>query len=464
MPRGETNDDAPSFILPGGKVDPDAVRMAIGDAEIDDAADETGENDADGLARVTFTLKRDLDKRLDKYLTDRIPFMSRSQLQRLIDEGGVQVNGREPKASTKLRVGDTVVVAIPPPPPTDIQPEAIPLDVLFEDACMIVVNKQPGLIVHPARSHLKGTLLNALVHHFGEGIRHQASGIGEEGTRDQGSGTGEEEVAKGRTGLSSVGKDLARPGVVHRLDKHTSGVMVVAKDDTAHWRLGRQFEDRRVDKRYLALVEGIVEADVDVIDVPLGPSISRAKGAREKQQVRRDQLGKPAVTIYRVRERFYSPGTVIPALGADRGEAPAERLPPHLRPIEPEGPPAVAAIGPRSRGFTLVELELKTGRTHQIRVHMSHIGHPLVGDDMYGGHHLDPRTLHAESDLPEFARQALHATVLGIHHPMSNEPLVFTAPVAEDLASLIGVLRARWVSARVQTPPGATVDLRSALP
>lgn len=449
MPRGEAKDDAPSFLLPGGTVDPDAVRLAIGDAEVDDTIDDAGESDADGLARVTFTLKRDLDKRLDKYLTDRIPFMSRSQLQRLIDEGGVQVNGRAPKASTKLRIGDTVVVAIPPPPPTDIQPEAIPLNILFEDACMIVVNKQPGLIVHPARSHLKGTLLNALVHHFGGGISEQAPG-------DRGEGE-----TQGRAGLSSVGKDLARPGVVHRLDKHTSGVMVVAKDDTAHWRLGRQFEDRRVDKRYLSLVEGIVEADVDVIDVPLGPSISRAKGAREKQQVRRDQLGKPAVTIYRVRERFYTPGTVIPSLPASRDEQSTARLPPHLRPVETEGPPAVAAIGPRSRGFTLVELELKTGRTHQIRVHMSHIGHPLVGDDMYGGHHLQPSTLHAGSELPEFTRQALHATILGIHHPMTDEPLVFTAPLAGDLAALVSLLRAHWVSSGPQMPPGATIDLRA---
>ncbi len=369
------------LILPGGKVDPDAVRLAIGDGEA------TDEGEAEGLARVTFRLSRDLDKRLDKYLTDRIPFMSRTQLQRLIEEGGVLVNSRAAKASQKLRIHDVVEVALPPPPATEIQPEDIPLDVLFEDEHLIVVNKQPGLIVHPARSHLKGTLLNALVHHF-----------------RQGGGA-----------LSEVGKGHARPGVVHRLDRFTSGVMVVAKEDTAHWRLGRQFEERMVDKRYLALVEGDVEADADVIDAPLGDSTSRIKGRREKQQVRYDEGGKPAVTVYRVRRR----------LGSGAG------------------------------AHSLVELELKTGRTHQIRVHMAHIGHPLVGDDMYGGKHV-------EFDGMLFARQALHAATLGFRHPMMNLPMSFTASAARDFAALIGWLGSQGAGP-IQTPPGATVDIEGVL-
>lgn len=401
------------LILPGGKVDPDAVRLAIGDAD-------TAESDeSEGLARITFRLSRDLEKRLDKYLTDRIPFMSRTQLQRLIDEGGVMVNARPAKASQKLRLNDVVEVALPPPPSTEIQPEEIPLDILYEDEHLIVVNKQPGLIVHPARSHLKGTLLNALVHHF---------------------------RAAGEGGLSAVGEQFARPGVVHRLDRFTSGVMVVAKDDTAHWRLGRQFEMRTVDKRYLAIVEGNVEADADTIDAPLGDSTSRIKGKREKQQVRYDEAGKPALTIYRVRQRFCSPS---PWEGAGERDT----------------------AGTTSRGSpscTLVELELKTGRTHQIRVHMAHIGHPLVGDDMYGGHILAPLppgrgqgggTL--PPSVPAFARQALHAATLSFTHPVSNERLTFAAPLPPDLNALLRHLRARGEVPPVQTPPGATIDLTS---
>lgn len=405
--RSAADDEPPSgeeFILPGGKVDPDAIRGAIGVAG--DASGE-GEEESEGLQRVTFKLTRDLDKRLDKYLTDRITFMSRNQLQRLIDVGGVTVNKRVPKASTKLHLGDVVEVVVPPPPSTEIQPEAIPLSILYEDAVMIVLNKQPDLIVHPARSHNSGTLLNALVHHF----------------QQQGGGT---------AGLSSVGKDFARPGVVHRLDKHTSGVMVVAKDDEAHWKLGRQFEDRRVDKRYLALVEGEIEEKLplaDVLEHPIGPHPSKAKGMREKQVVRHDDLGKPAVTIYRVRERF--------------------------------------------RGYTLVELELKTGRTHQIRVHMSHVGFPLVGDDMYSGHHLrgeqfnrgvPGKPVPAGAEL--MMRQALHACVLGIAHPITGEKRVFTAPMPEDFATLIKLLRQHRPPKDGEARPiiaGATVDLDAAI-
>lgn len=426
MPRGDkpsrpvagTADDAsperapPPLILPGGKVDPDAVRLAIGDVDASAEGDEAGESE--GLARVTFKLSRELDKRLDKYLTDRISFMSRSQLQRLIDEGGVTVNGRSTKPSQKLHQGDVVVVAVPPPPSTEILPEPIPINVLYEDEHLIVVNKQPGLIVHPARSHLKGTLLNALVHHFRAG---------------------------GGAALSSVGKEFARPGVVHRLDKHTSGVMVVAKDDHAHWRLGKQFEDRKVDKRYLALVEGVVESDADVIDVPLGPSVSRTKGLREKQQVRYDEFGKPAVTIYRVRQRF-----------------------------RPRSKPAPGSPG-ATKGATLVELELKTGRTHQIRLHMAHLGYPLVGDDMYGGSHLDPSAppwasrapAHLRS-MPPFERQALHAAILGFRHPVSGEPMRFTAPLPADLVGLVRLLQSCFDPSPILDVPGATVDMREALP
>ncbi len=420
------------LILPGGKVDPDAVRFAIGGAD----TDEHGESE--GLARVTFRLTRDLSKRLDKYLTDRIPFMSRTQLQRLIDEGGVSVNARPAKASQNLRLNDVVEVALPPPPSTEIQPEAIPLDVLFEDEHLIVVNKQAGLIVHPARSHQSGTLLNALVHHFQQVSSPAPSGGGASLPAVAGVFEVEDPPWRGGGGaasrtpaLSSVGKEHARPGVVHRLDRFTSGVMVVAKDDTAHWRLGRQFEQRKVDKRYLALVEGNVEADADVIDVPLGDSVSRVKGKREKQQVRYDEGGRPAVTIYRVRQRF---------LAAEKG----------LGVCGPGG----LKKAEEAKSYSLVELELKTGRTHQIRVHMAHLGHPLVGDDMYGGKHFglsSPQSL--------FSRQALHAALLGFRHPISNEERKFVAPLPADLVGLLAAIRAGREVSAVVTPPGATVGL-----
>lgn len=407
------------YVRPGGKVDPDAIREAIG-ADGADPSDELSAEESEGLRRVTFKLTRDLDKRLDKYLTDRITFMSRNQLQRLIELGGVSVNGRAPKASTKLRLGDVVEVVVPPPPATEIQPEDIPIHVLFEDDVILVLNKQADLIVHPARSHLSGTLLNALVHHFNKVSAEKASG-------------------RQGAGLSSVGKEFARPGVVHRLDRHTSGVMVIAKDDEAHWRLGKQFEDRKVDKRYLALVEGEVDANLpaaDVIDVPIGPHPSRAKGMREKQVVRHDELGRPAVTIYRVRERY--------------------------------------------KGYTLVELELKTGRTHQIRVHMSHLGFPLVGDDMYAGHTFrgsdllkgikpTPKPSDGAPDVDEVLmdRQALHAALLGFDHPTTREHMVFTAPVHDDMLCAIRLLRKYRPPTEGELRldvPGATVNLSSAVP
>ncbi len=410
------HDRARSLILPGGKVDPDAVRLTIGEA-----AGETEEGEGEGLCRVTFRLSRELDKRLDKYLTDRIPFMSRTALQRLIDEGGVTVNGRTCKASQRLHLNDVVEAALPPPPSTEIQPEDIPIEILYEDESLIVVNKQPGLIVHPARSHLRGTLLNALVHHF------RAGGAG---------------GAAGSTGaaLSTVGREFARPGVVHRLDKHTSGVMVVAKEDTAHWRLGRQFELRQVEKRYIAIVQGIVEADADVIEQPIGPHPSRAKGQREKQIVRHDEQGKPAVTVFRVRERLFPPES-------------------WQKPGRMGGVPE-----PLRRGFSVVEMDLKTGRTHQIRVHMSHFGHPLAGDDMYGGTVLDLAWLEALG-APEvagaFERQALHAAALAFRHPITETPLRFTAPLARDMHELLGALRAVYRSSGVLDVPGAGVDMKA---
>lgn len=395
QPSPEPGDEATAggLVLPGGKIDAESVRRAI------EQAREQGLEDEDDVRTVTFRIRRDLNKRLDRYLVDRIAFLSRNQIQALIDEGGVEVNGRRPKASTKIGAGDEVRVVVPSPPEPNIQPEDIPLDVLFEDAHIIVLNKQPDIIVHPARSHLKGTLLSALTFHFAH--RSETGGA-----------------------LSGVGHEFARPGVVHRLDRHTSGCIVFAKQDEAHWKLGHQFEHRAVDKRYLAVVEGIVAPDVQVIDLPLGPHPSREKGYREKQVVRHDELGKPAVTIVRVRERYRVPG----------------------------------GIGPAREGYSLVELELKTGRTHQIRVHLSHHAWPIVGDDMYGG-----RPYADASGRVVIHRQALHASTLGFRHPISGGALVFTAPLRGDIAALVHDLRERSGGGERADPPGATVDLAAAL-
>ena len=357
-----------SCIQPGGKVDGEAVRQAYLSAR--------QQGDDDFVMRVPFEMARDVKGRLDKYLTSRITFMSRNQLQALIDEGGAMVNDKIAKASTKLRLGDKVVVTIPPPPSGDIEGDDISLDVLFEDEYILVINKQPNIIVHPARAENRGTMLNALVHHF-------------------------EKNASGE--LSSVGEEFARPGVVHRLDRHTSGCIVFAKNDEAHWKMGKKFEERQVDKRYLAVVQGWVTRDEQMIDLPLGPHLSHAKGSREKRIVRYDDLGKECKTICRVRERYELPG---------------------LRKLT------------STRKFTLVELELLTGRTHQIRVHLSHLGHPIVGDDMYTGKPMigaDGRTI--------IERQALHAAMLSFTHPMSDEPMRFMAPVRDEIAELIAYVR-----------------------
>lgn len=358
--------DLPSLLDPGGKIDQDALRAAV---------ERYGPDDADAR-RVELSLQRDINDRLDKYLTSRIPFMSRSQIQRMIDDGAATVNGKPARASTKLRLNDTVEIVLPPPPSGHIEPEDIAIDVLFEDEHLIALNKRADIIVHPARSHNTGTMLGALAWHF------LHSGGGE---------------------LSPVNADSARPGVVHRLDRDTTGVIVFAKSEEAHWKLARQFEARTTDKRYLAIVcgepKGALDPDTEAIDEPIGPHPSKEKGYREKQVVRHDHLGKPSLTIARVRERY--------------------RL--HDQPVG-------------GQHFALLELELKTGRTHQIRVHCAHRGWPIVGDDMYGGRAFE---------MPErtIARQMLHAALLAFDHPITGKPMVLTAPPREDMLALVAHLR-----------------------
>ena len=381
MPQSDGgNPDGDDLIARGGKVDRERLFELY----------EKQTGDDEQPISVTLRISRDLNKRLDRYLVDRIPFLSRTSLQRLIREQAVTVNGMAPKPSTRLHAGDEVVAILPPPPSNEIPAEDIPLNVLFEDDHLVIVNKVDDIIVHPARGNRSGTMINALAWHF----QNATSGA-----------------------LSSVGEDLARPGVVHRLDRHTTGVMVFAKTETAHWRIARQFEKRSVEKRYLAVVHGRIETLADVIDVPLG----KHPTAREKYAVRWDDTGKPSVTIYRVRERYDD--------------------------------------------FTLVELELKTGRTHQIRLHLGYLGYPIAGDDMYGGKRLAVGDLTGAAGTadrsprdPLLGRQALHAAVLGFKHPITDQPMEFQAPLPTDLRDLVALLRTHQ-SVETTNVAGATIDL-----
>lgn len=455
-----TNSSPDDLLLPSGRVDRGAVfraaraQQAAGDPPdapapiIDD--DGLGDDDdalppvapgapADDAPlqpqRVVFTLARDLDKRLDKYLTDRISFMSRAKLQALIESGGVTVNGKPAKPSTNLRLNDVVEVHIQPPPAEDVPPQDIPLEVLFEDEHLVVLNKSPDIIVHPARSHLSGTLINALAYHF----RHRSASGGD---------------------LSGVGREFARPGVVHRLDRQTSGVIVFAKTDQAHWQLANQFMQRTVDKRYIALVHGEVTPLVDVIDEPLGPHPSREKGHREKQVVRHDHLGKPAVSVYRVLGTYDLGGH---ARRADSSGARASQPAPGAGWSAQPGTPAPlprlstrsASVSRDSSRISLVEVELKTGRTHQIRVHLMHRGYPLVADDLYGGRPL------ALPTGERIDRVALHAARLTFRHPISNAPMTFTAGFPPDLRTFLTAARAPngAIVAEPASPPGALITM-----
>ncbi len=382
-PGDEPTDD---LLSGGGALDPVLV------AEFYEERAEAGEP-----LYVHFEVKKLVGKRLDKYLADRIPYMSRTALKRLITEGDVEVNGGSSKPAMSIKQGDRIRIHVPPPPSREIQPEDIPLEVLYEDEHLIALNKQANLIVHPARSEKTGTLINGLAYHF----QHRSSGQ-----------------------LSAVGEEYARPGVVHRLDRNTTGVIVAAKTEEAHWRLGRQFERREADKRYLAVVQGVPAPRADVIDLPLGPHPRRDKGFREKRVVRHDELGKPSVTIYRLLERY--------------------------------------------RGYSAVELELKTGRTHQIRVHLAHLGHPIVGDDMYGGAALALAEIEGQPDATTelglepgmvFQRQALHAALLRLAHPITGREMCFQAPLPDDLSRLVRWLRRARPPARRIAIEGASLDL-----
>ncbi|MFP4052640.1 MAG: RluA family pseudouridine synthase, partial [Phycisphaerae bacterium] len=310
--------------------------------------------DEDGLEHVQINIKKVLtNKRLDKYLSGRLGKVSRAALQRYIKEGDVTVNGQVVKPSYTIRAGDAIDMMLPEQKPPEITPEPIPLDVVYEDDDLLAINKQPDIIVHPARGNWSGTLVNALAYYFQQNWREGAI-----------------------NDLPTTGEPC-RPGIVHRLDRDTTGIMLVAKTELAIWRLGHQFEHRKIQKTYTSIVHGLVELDEDVIDSPIG----KHPVIKEKYAVDR-RTGKPfapttkeAVTRYKVIER-------------------------------------ISGVGEAGLNFTLVECYPKTGRTHQLRVHMSGLGHPMVGDRLYGGGPIYVSQLEGRADVvegPLITRQALHA-------------------------------------------------------
>lgn len=290
----------------------------------------------------------DAGERVDKYITLQNEDWSRSQVQTWIKEGRVTVGGEPVKNNYKLQAEDELTLRVPPPREMAILPEPMPLDIVYEDSDVVVVNKPRGLVVHPAPGHYSGTLVNGLLAH-----------------------------CKDLSGINGV----LRPGIVHRIDKDTSGLLMVAKNDKAHMSLAAQLKEHSVNRKYVAIVHGVIAHEMGTIEAPIG------RDPKNRQQMAVVfENSKPAVTHFVVLERF--------------------------------------------KNFTLVELKLETGRTHQIRVHMKYIDHPLAGDPKYG----PKQTLDLDG-------QALHAKTLGFVHPRTGEHLEFEAPLPDELEQVIHFLR-----------------------
>jgi len=307
-------------------------------------------------------------QRLDQFLAENLPELSRSQVKKLIEEGQILCNGVSVKAGSKLKGGEEIQVEIPPPEPIEALPENIPLDILFEDPYLIVINKPAGMVVHPAPGHHSGTLVNALLYHCQD--------------------------------LSGIGGSL-RPGIVHRLDKDTSGVMVVSKDDVAHQGLAQQFKDHSIARKYVAFIFGQMQNVTGTVDKAIG----RHPQERKKMSGS-SRAGRRAVTHWEVLQRF------------DR-----DRL-------------------------TYVELTLETGRTHQIRVHLSEMNLPVVGDPVYGG--FKKSNALGDSGLRSLVqglkRQALHARLLGFIHPVTGEQMEFSSPLPDDMATILDYLNKKYAA------------------
>lgn len=293
-------------------------------------------------------MQGDSGKRLDLFLSSYFQQWTRSHIQKLIKDGYITVNGQSIKSGYKLKLGDRIKVIEPEPRPVDVQAQDIPLDILYEDEDIIVINKPQGMVVHPAAGNYNSTLVNALLHHC----------------RD----------------LSGINGEM-RPGIVHRIDKDTSGVLVVAKNDRSHVNLAQQIKDKTAVRKYIALVEGSIKEDAGTIDAPIG----RHPVHRKKMAV--VPGGRRAVTHFRVLERF--------------------------------------------KQYTLIEARLETGRTHQIRVHMAYIGHPVVGDPVYG----------YKKQSFNLKGQLLHAQCLGFKHPRTGRYMEFCAPLPDYFTDVICKLR-----------------------
>ncbi len=352
------------------------------DEEAGDVHVEAGEaEDYAAPRQFRWRVGKDLTRRIDQYLVDRVGYLSRAEIQRCVKEKCVKVNGRVVKAAYHCREGDVVELTAPPPKVSQLKPEPIPLEIVYEDDHMLALNKQANLIIHPARGVWSGTLVNGLLH-YGQRWSHV---------------NGER-----------------RPGILHRLDRNTTGILLVAKSDEAHWRLARQFERRTMQKTYRALIHGIPNLKADVIDKPIG----KDNRVRERQAiVSEEKGGKTAVTTYEVEQVFEERD--LPGITWHIGDHAADQS--HRVP---------------KPGFALVKLSPKTGRTHQLRVHMSILGHPIVGDTMYGGRIL-------QSPGFTFARQALHAHSITFTHPISLEEQTLSAPLPADILKTIDLVAGR---------------------
>ena len=338
------------------------------------------------------------NQRIDKFLSSTSIFpslqrrgkgrlLSRSFIQRLIDNGRVTVAGKIVKSSYKLKERDEIKIEIPELEPSTVKPEPIPLDILYEDESVIVVNKPAGMVVHPAAGYGSGTLVNALLYHCINPPSPPFNKVG-------------------RGGLSGIG-GIERPGIVHRLDKDTSGLLMTAKDDFTHHHLSRQLKDRTIVRKYLALVKGNIKEDSKKIEIPIGRHVSD----RKKMSIK-TKRGRIAITEFTVIERFDN--------------------------------------------YTLLEIRLKTGRTHQIRVHLSAIGHPVAGDKMYGRSQKSeacPEQSRRVRSQPPIQRQMLHAAILGFIHPKTGKYLEFNARLPDDMKDILNFLRGR-VSFDLKTGQG----------
>lgn len=289
-------------------------------------------------------------ERIDRFLSEEIADLSRSYIQKLLKEGSISVNGKAVKANYKVNAGDEILVEIPEPEMPDILPEDIPLDILYEDDDILIVNKPKGMVVHPAPGHYSHTLVNAVLYHCGSRL----------------------------SGINGV----LRPGIVHRIDMDTTGSLLICKNDRAHQILAEELKEHSITRRYHAIVHGNLKEATGTVNAPIG----RHPVDRKKMSTK-SSSGRHAVTHYRVLERF--------------GD------------------------------FTYIECELETGRTHQIRVHMSSIGHPILGDAVYGPARCPFR----------LQGQTLHAKILGIRHPSTGEYMEFDAPLPEYFSELLDRLR-----------------------